>query len=175
MAIEYQWYEGVNNGEILQGDILKEFEVLVPVESEVVENLTLSSKIEIYDVIILTQSCDLENGKTKFVLLCPLVSLDEFDKTAPDFFKGRKGKEQIRNGLIPNLHMIDACNIEGMERPISIVYFNDIFSMPVKYVIDKARKSTPRLRLLPPYREHLSQSFARFFMRVGLPTQIPRF
>jgi hypothetical protein len=24
------------------------------------------------------------------------------------------------------------------------------------------------LRLLPPYREHLSQAFARFFMRVGL-------
>jgi hypothetical protein len=32
-----------------------------------------------------------------------------------------------------------------------------------------------RLRLLPPYREHLSQSFARFFMRVGLPVDIPSF
>ena len=30
-----------------------------------------------------------------------------------------------------------------------------------------------RKRLLPPYREHLSQSFARYFMRVGLPTDIP--
>jgi hypothetical protein len=29
-----------------------------------------------------------------------------------------------------------------------------------------------RLRLLPPYREHLSQAFARFFMRVGLPVPI---
>ena len=32
-----------------------------------------------------------------------------------------------------------------------------------------------RLRLLPPYREHLSQSFARFFMRVGLPIDTPSF
>jgi hypothetical protein len=32
-----------------------------------------------------------------------------------------------------------------------------------------------RLRLLPPYREHLSQAFARFFMRVGLPVDIPPF
>jgi hypothetical protein len=29
--------------------------------------------------------------------------------------------------------------------------------------------------LLPPYREHLSQAFARFFMRVGLPVDIPPF
>ena len=31
------------------------------------------------------------------------------------------------------------------------------------------------LRLLPPYGEHLSQAFARFFMRVGLPVDIPPF
>ena len=29
--------------------------------------------------------------------------------------------------------------------------------------------------LLPPYREHLSQAFARFFMRVGLPLDIAPF
>lgn len=29
-----------------------------------------------------------------------------------------------------------------------------------------------RIRLLPPYREHLSQAFARYFMRVGLPQDI---
>ena len=31
-----------------------------------------------------------------------------------------------------------------------------------------------RLRLLPPYREHLSQAFARYFMRVGLPVDIDK-
>ncbi len=35
-------------------------------------------------------------------------------------------------------------------------------------------KQLGRLRLLPPYREHLSQSFARQFMRVGLPIDLPR-
>jgi len=37
------------------------------------------------------------------------------------------------------------------------------------------RKQGNRLRLLPPYREHLAQAFARFFMRVGLPADIPKF
>lgn len=26
--------------------------------------------------------------------------------------------------------------------------------------------------LMPPYREHLSQAFARYFMRVGLPIYV---
>ena len=29
--------------------------------------------------------------------------------------------------------------------------------------------------IIPPIREHLSQAFARFFMRVGLPFNIPPF
>lgn len=31
-----------------------------------------------------------------------------------------------------------------------------------------------RLRLLPPYREHLSQAFARYFMQVGLPVNVSK-
>jgi hypothetical protein len=37
----------------------------------------------------------------------------------------------------------------------------------------KARNQV-RPQLLPPYREHLSQSFARFFMRVGLPIPVTK-
>lgn len=32
-----------------------------------------------------------------------------------------------------------------------------------------------RLSLMSPYKEHLSQAFARFFMRVGLPIDISEF
>ena len=32
-----------------------------------------------------------------------------------------------------------------------------------------------KVRILPPYREHLAQAFARFFMRVGLPVDVPPF
>lgn len=35
-----------------------------------------------------------------------------------------------------------------------------------------AERNGKRLRLCPPYREHLSQAFARYFMRVGLPINI---
>jgi hypothetical protein len=36
------------------------------------------------------------------------------------------------------------------------------------------QRNRARFRLLPPYREHLSQAFARFFMRVGLPIPIEK-
>jgi len=40
---------------------------------------------------------------------------------------------------------------------------------------DHAEALENRPRLLSPYVEHFSQSFARFFMRVGLPSQIPAY
>jgi len=49
------------------------------------------------------------------------------------------------------------------------VDFHRIFVLPKPLVASVARSVGPRLRLRPPYREHLAQAFARYFMRVGLP------
>ena len=38
-----------------------------------------------------------------------------------------------------------------------------------------AQENDSHLTLLSPYKEHLAQAFARFFMRVGLPADIPKF
>ncbi len=49
------------------------------------------------------------------------------------------------------------------------------FGVKLTSLKDLAVRRSPRPRLLPPYREHLAQAFARFFMRVGLPVDIPAF
>ena len=55
----------------------------------------------------------------------------------------------------------------------TVVDFHEVFSLPVHFLeLWLSRGGNRRLRLLPPYREHLSQAFARFFMRVGLPVDI---
>ena len=47
------------------------------------------------------------------------------------------------------------------------------FTVPRDYLEPLyAQRAKSRLRLRPPYREHLSQAFARFFMRVGLPQAV---
>ena len=64
-------------------------------------------------------------------------------------------------------------NPEFESKP-RIIDFKSVV-LPVGFLRNFAVQQGPRVRLMPPYREHLSQSFARFFMRVGLPVDIPSF
>jgi hypothetical protein len=71
--------------------------------------------------------------------------------------------------------MLAACELASFRREIRVVDFRTVFSLSLHFVKNFAALQSPRLRLLPPYREHLAQAFARFFMRVGLPVDIPPF
>lgn len=53
--------------------------------------------------------------------------------------------------------------------------FSRVFSNP-RVVIEAPirERDEPRLQLWRSYKEHLSQAFARFFMRVGLPTPVTK-
>ena len=53
--------------------------------------------------------------------------------------------------------------------------FREIYSLPIAYLRERATQLGRRWRLQSPYLEHFSQGFARFFMRVGLPSSIPAF
>ncbi len=71
--------------------------------------------------------------------------------------------------------MLNKCETEGFETDYLVVDFRSVYSVPFDFLVGLAERRGERLRLLPPYREHLSQAFARFFMRVGLPVDIPPF
>jgi hypothetical protein len=168
----YPWYKLVNNHEkLMQGDFIINCPIIVP-PSEITD----SPEVEIieYDVIIMSQSCDLVQEKLELVLVCPVFSLSEFEKKS-DFFRSTKGKEALRQGNVPGYHLLNKCEIEEFERDFLVVDFRSVYSVPFVFLKEYSQKINKRLRLLPPYREHLSQAFARFFMRVGLPVDIPKF
>jgi hypothetical protein len=71
--------------------------------------------------------------------------------------------------------MLAPCNLSGFELDVAVVDFRRVYSLPLDYLREFATETGDRIRLLPPYREHLAQAFARFFMRVGLPIDIPPF
>ena len=71
--------------------------------------------------------------------------------------------------------MINAYDGDVLKMDIRIVDFHEVFSLPRNFLENWLSYQGARPSLLPPYREHLSQAFARFFMRVGLPIDIPRF
>ncbi len=88
---------------------------------------------------------------------------------------GRNRLEQIRKGQIVSNHILNKCSLPDFEKDYRIVDFRRVMSLTIGFIRELANKNSPRLLLLPPYREHLAQAFARFFMRVGLPVDIPKF
>ncbi len=181
MAISqtYPWYELVTSGfdrtkldkngdpvETLdQGDILLSCPVLAfqqntpfPVPADNVPG----DKLEI-DVLILTQACDFEQHKVTNVLVC---------RHEPASQVGKSKQSEIIKGRQPRYAMLNKSSFAEREMELRIVDLSDIYQIPIEFVRQVADAQTPRLRLLPPYREHVSQAFARFWMRVGLPQDI---
>jgi hypothetical protein len=79
----------------------------------------------------------------------------------------------VRQGKFPEYHLLQRFESGGLSNDFYFVDFHHIYSVPKRFV-EAIIRNKPHKRLLPPYREHLSQSFARYFMRVGLPVDIPK-
>jgi hypothetical protein len=145
---------------------------LPPADSPSEEIVTYFQSTEI-DAIVISHSCDLVEAHEKVseVVLCAVWRCAE----VPGHLATPKGMEDARRGNLPSYHMLAPCDLAGLESEVSVVDFRRVYSLPLSYVREFAATVGDRVRLLPPYREHLSQAFARFFMRVGLPLDIPPF
>jgi len=137
-----------------------------------------------YNFIILSQSCDLEKDKIDMVLISPIVPLYTFIEKNKQSFPTNVLSETQRKNMVKALdrlvagHFIGACILhecdlsELYSYPL-VVEFERVQSTPLKFLSGFVERSEgKRIQLQPPYRELLSQSFARFLMRVGLPEGI---
>lgn len=174
----YPWFAAVSGADIEQGDVL--LSCPRPVASLDILEGGASAEIEVQTVtsVILTQSCDLamrNDGKwaAPSVLLC-LVRFKNELVGHPQFGKDA-GWEEARRGKHVRFHVLNCCQLAAQELDFMLVDLADVFVMSVDVVRRLAEQRSPRVRLLPPYREHLAQAFARVFMRVGLPSDIPSF
>lgn len=120
------------------------------------------------DLIILSQSCDLEQGKAQWVALCGIYTQTEFEAVNPEFKK--KGKwDEVRKGRIHGLHLVPALPEPQSTSNFLVIDFGEIFSLPYTYVRRHAAKMEYRWRMPSPYREYLSHAFGNYFTRVALP------
>jgi hypothetical protein len=176
--MEYPWYTLLDEDDLSleQGDILRECPVMIPPNITMKGGDTVSSNIKIYDVIILSQSCDLANKKISIVQVSPFFNIEEYDfiKNANNSEK-ISNKNKLRQGNLPGLHLLNQCEINQHKTDFLIVDFRNVYGVDFAFLVEFVKNSGKRLRLNPPYKEHLSQSFARYFMRVGLPTDLPAF
>jgi hypothetical protein len=164
---------GPDNPSLLQGDILDNCPVVVPELAGIeltAETKEVPSQIRFIDAIVVTQSCDLEQRKVESVLLCPTLPVEKLQEN--ETYKKSTIKQGLRDGLLVGYHLMNKCVIPGFERDLFAVDFRYVYVMPFDYMTEYVARHGERLRLLPPYVEHLSQGFARHFMRVGLPVGV---
>ncbi len=171
----YPWYQVVRSDDIEQGDILEGCPVFLPPED--LAEAPLDEAVfrwEELDVVVMSQTCDMAKGREKVseVLLCPAWRRSEL---TTGHLASPRGLEDVRRGNLPGFHLFAECDFPGFLREVRVVDFRRVYSLPLAFVRRRAATAGDRLRLLPPYREHLAQAFARFFMRVGLPVDIPPF
>lgn len=179
--MQYPWYETLqSSSEIRQGDFITNCPIIIPPDNfnsieenqaQIDEELSVRS----LDAVVVSQSCDLENEKIEIVLVCPFYTLEYFFECLPQSDRIGRGREkklnELRQGSIPSYHLLNRDDNNGITNFL-IVDFKNVYGVSFKFLKKYATTIPVRQRLLPPYREHLSQVFARFFMRVGLPNDI---
>lgn len=174
----YPWYDVVaSDVGLLQGDMVRECPYVMPtpeVTDGRAKDRVHDVEVSTYNVIVMSQSCDLVQRKVAQVLVCPFRDLTDFAHSE-SFYRSPKNKNALRKGNVVGYHLLNRCTINEFETDYLVVDFRNVFGVPFAFLCDLARGRDKRLRLLPPYREHLSQAFARFIMRVGLPVDIPSF
>jgi hypothetical protein len=173
--MEFNWYSKIiNSNQIEQGDLINDCPIIMP-PSKILEGNTSDFKIVLLNSIVLTQSCDLANNKVKIVLVCPYFSLKTFIENLPLSEQSPKATknniESLKKGNLPGYHLLNK-SIENEILDYIVVDFRNVYGIHIENLKEIALNFNPRYRLLPPYREHLSQAFARYFMRVGLPQDI---
>ncbi len=176
--LAYPWYGVVHGSTLEQGDLLLGCPRFVIPPDATHEQAGIVLTRETVDAIILTQSCDLAvrpDGECEAtdVLLCPFYL--KKDLQDHPVFRRDAAWEEVRKGRRPFFHILDACRLAGHEQDFALIDFHALFTLSVPVVRAFVDQAGGRLRLLPPYREHLSQALARLFMRVGLPADISPF
>lgn len=185
------WYETVSaETRLTQGDLISDCPLFFwtadfPELEGMKEVEVLSGLMDFaqQDVVVMTQACDLEHDKVDNVVLCPHYSLADFREAWGQNMEARRQNstekawrnhcEDIKEGFVWNLAMLDSGRLLHLPLEIRIVDFREVYTVPRGFLESLIRqRGEPRSRLLPPFREHLSQAFARFFMRVGLPVPI---
>jgi hypothetical protein len=174
-SLEAEWYEVTSGGTLRQCDVLIGCPVLRlagKLPYPFTPSATLPIRIDYYDSIILTQSCDLENSKVEDILLAQVIAWPDYVRQELErnnqIVKKREFRKTLVDGNTPSQALLHKHEREPRLQ-WSIVSFQRLYTVQKDFLVEFASGIGPRLRLRSPYREHIAQAFARFVMRVGLP------
>lgn len=125
-------------------------------------------------IIVLTQTCDLVNGKMpKRILVAELTDFSTVNKEAPHLLKDKAIIRELDQNTHPRfavLHpFVNDENITIFDWHLAD--FRSLGAVHYLFFDSTLYQNKVHLRMLSPYREHYSQIFARNIMRVALPLE----
>jgi len=168
MSETYPWYGLAHGDQLEQGDLFVDCPIYRTTSEGGVRRDTST-------VIVVSHSCDLAHDKLEIVQVCPVHSLETLAQLV-EYLRSKRGREELRRGNLTGYHLLNRCTLAGFESDFLVCDFRSLFGVHLATLQQMAAPTkTPRIRLLPPYREHLAQAFAKFFMRVGLPVDVEPF
>ncbi|WP_141243160.1 hypothetical protein, partial [Geodermatophilus obscurus] len=126
------WFEVAQGPELMQGDVLLRcpiyrVETAAADEADEVEIIE-----ERHDVIVLTQSCDLENDKVSDILVAYVhdyVTLAQASWQSNPMLKSTDFRKALIQGTTPPFSLLPK-RADEPEFPWSIVDFHHVFSIP---------------------------------------------
>ena len=178
---EGSWYEEVGTGQgLLQGDFIFNCPTLIPPDNlEEIESGDFIVDVEYHNAVILTQSCDLYSKGVGNVSLCPIYPFKKWLERSKDYQSLVKNGtstnnlvskefEKLRKGNYTAFHLLNKEQSAGFE-DFQVVELGSSFTVKRSVIDSLIATASERFRMKSPYREHLSQAFAVYFMRVALP------
>lgn len=122
------------------------------------------------DFIVATQSCDIVQKKVSRIEVVPVYPLSQWLFHQPLMLNDL---ESIRRGLSAGHYLLPGWPKAPIEaaRTTRIVCFDE--KLAISWQELEASWQNTRLALRSPYKEHFAQALARFYMRVGLPEDMP--
>ncbi len=153
------------NDPIDQADIVETCPVLTLTEFDLERVEPPQIKVSSCRVIVLTQTCDLANGKVSTVTVA--VVHDAHALVEQGFLKLADIRGPIRSGRVFGWYFLPSRREFGLSE--MIVDLRQLHSIRLDLLTALCQREQRLGRLLSPDREHLAKHFADTFSRIGLP------
>lgn len=175
-------------GEMLQqGDILENILRLIPpkdIQIDDDQRAKIQIGIEYCDVIILTQSCDLQDKDVDLILVAPLYKFDEYienlikkrteegkpqiKKSELEIWKKNKRSELIKNPP-ERYYFLPGCLFPGFINDDLVIDFGGAFGLDYDYVENVSKSQGFRITLKSEFKYNFSHRLGNHYSRIDVP------
>lgn len=170
-----------------QGDILENVLRLIPpkdIQLDENNEVKIQIGIEYCDVIILTQTCDLEDRDVDLILVAPIYTFDEYlanlinkrskenkppiKKTELEIWKRNKLSELKKNPP-ERYFFLSGCNFPGFINDDLVIDFGGACGLDYDYVENISNSQGFRLTLKSEFKYAFSHRLGNHYSRVDVP------